>query len=159
MYLSSQKLVASSIEKLLASAFSSIGLPKPRYARFWQLSNLRKSNFGREFFSLRATCFWLLRTYIPFYMGMLFLIWKELGMGKFPHSWLSSHNEKEFLHSRLRRSWRNTLSLFLLSHSWGNFFSLFAASPLIRKNPIPNSFQIRNSSYLPNLSKIELAGF
>ena len=60
----------------------------------------------------------------PFYMGMLFLIWKELGMGKFPHSWLSSHSETEFLHSRLRRSWRNTLSLFLLSHSWGNFPSL-----------------------------------
>ena len=59
----------------------------------------------------------------PFYMGMLFLIWKEVGMGKFPHSWLSSHSETEFLHSRLRRSWRNTLSLFLLSHSWGNFFS------------------------------------
>ena len=69
----------------------------------------------------------------PFHMGMLFLIWKELGMGKFPHLWLSSHSEKEFLHSRLRRSWRNTLSLFLLSHSWGNFF------------PIPNSFQIRNN--------------
>ena len=59
----------------------------------------------------------------PFNMGMLFLIWRELGMGKFPHSWLSSHSETEFLHSRLRRSWRNTLSLFLLSHSWGNFFS------------------------------------
>ena len=59
----------------------------------------------------------------PFKMGMLFLIWRELGMGKFPHSWLSSHSETEFLHSRLRRSWRNTLSLFLLSHSWGNFFS------------------------------------
>ena len=59
----------------------------------------------------------------PFYMGMLFLIWKELGMGKFNHSWLSSHSETEFLHLRLRRSWRNTLSLFLLSHSWGNFFS------------------------------------
>ena len=58
-----------------------------------------------------------------FYMEMLYLIWRELGMGKFPHSWLSSHSETEFLHSRLRRSWRNTLSLFLLSHSWGNFFS------------------------------------
>ena len=56
-------------------------------------------------------------------MGMLYLIWRELGMGKFPHSWLSSHSEKEFPHSRLRRSWGNTLSLFLLSHSCGNFFS------------------------------------
>ena len=44
--------------------FLRFGLPKPRYARFWQLSNLRKSNFGREFFSLRATWFWLLRTFI-----------------------------------------------------------------------------------------------
>ena len=59
----------------------------------------------------------------PFNMGMLYLIWRELGMGKFPHSWLSSHSETEFPHSRLRRSWGNTLSLFLLSHSCGNFFS------------------------------------
>ena len=44
--------------------FLRFGLPKPCYARIWQLSNLRKSNFGREFFSLRATWFWLLRTFI-----------------------------------------------------------------------------------------------
>ena len=84
----------------------------------------------------------------PFNIGMLFLIWRELGMGKFPHSWLSSHSETEFLHSRLRRSWRNTLSLFLLSHSWGNFF--FPPSWLRhsgRENPIPNSLQMRNSSF------------
>ena len=46
----------------------------------------------------------------PYYMGMLFLIWKELGMGKFPHSWLSRNSETEFLHSWLRCSWRNFLS-------------------------------------------------
>ena len=37
----------------------------------------------------------------------------------FPHSWLSSCGKKKFLHSRLRRSWRNFFSPRLLSHSWG----------------------------------------
>ena len=92
----------------------------------------------------------------PFNMGMLFLIWRELGMGKFPHSWLSSHSETEFLHSRLRRSWRNTPSLFLLSHSWGNGDVPFVTHGEIffppswlrhsgRENPIPNSLQMRNN--------------
>ena len=97
-------------------------------------------------------------------MGMLLLIWRELGMGKFPHSWLSSHSEKGFPHSRLRRSWGNNFSLFLLSHSWGNgdvpfvthgeiFFSAFVASPLRRKNPIPNSLQMRNRPFPSVLTK------
>ena len=68
--------------------FLQFGLPKPRYARFWQLSNLRKSNFAREFFSLRATCFWLLRTYILYPKGIkklevpILLIGAHLWKGK-----------------------------------------------------------------------------
>ena len=48
------------------------GLPKPRYARFWQLSDLRKwkiscgkSNFGFESFYFRGSLFQLLGTVIP----------------------------------------------------------------------------------------------
>ena len=40
---------------------------------------------------------------------------------KSPHSWPSSCGKKQFLHSRLRRSWRNCFSPRLLTHSWGGF--------------------------------------
>ena len=69
-------------------------------------------------------------------IGMLMLSFGNFGTGKFPirhsrhipipvrvtifpHSWLSSCGKKKFLHSRLRRSWRNFFSPRLLSHSWG----------------------------------------
>ena len=104
----------------------------------------------------------------PFNMGMLFLIWRELGMGKFPHSWLSSHSETEFLHSRLRRSWRNTLSLFLLSHSWGNFFSRlrgFATqggkipSLILSSRGIAHSFEVHNVDVGENLKLASFSQF
>ena len=51
---------------------------------------------------------------------------------KFPHEWLSRNSERVFLHERRSREWRNSVSLWLLSHEWGNF-------------PIPNSLQMRNN--------------
>ena len=53
------------------------GLPKPRYARVWQLSDLRKwkisrgkSNFGFEFFYFRGSLFQLLGTDIPSFTNL-----------------------------------------------------------------------------------------
>merc|ERR1712016_403068 len=43
----------------------------------------------------------------------------------FLHSRLSSHTEKKFPHSRLRRSWGNLSSVFLLSLSWRNIIVPF----------------------------------
>ena len=68
--------------------------------------------------------------------------------GKFPHSWLSSHSEKK-------------VSPFAASPLMGKFSFTIPANPFMgklfflyswlrhsyRKNPIPNSFQIRNSSF------------
>ena len=64
------------------------------------------------------------------------------GTSPFPHSWLSSHSKKEVPHSRLRRSWGNYFSLFLLSHSWGNGDVPFVTHGEIFF-PIPNSLQMR----------------
>ena len=43
----------------------------------------------------------------------------------FTHSRLSSHTENKFPHSRLRRSWGNLSSVFLLSLSWVNIIVPF----------------------------------
>ena len=51
---------------------------------------------------------------------------------KFPHEWLSRNSERVFLHERRSREWRNSVSLWLLSHEWGNF-------------PIPKFLQMRNN--------------
>ena len=56
---------------------------------------LSNTNFGRYTYWPYEAASNRVGSSFPFYMGMLFLIWKELGMGKFPHSWLSSHSEKE----------------------------------------------------------------
>ena len=43
----------------------------------------------------------------------------------FTHSRLSSHTKNKFPHSRLRRSWGNLSSVFLLSLSWVNIIVPF----------------------------------
>ena len=64
----------------------------------------------------------------------------------FPHSRHSSRSKKKFPHSRLRRSWGNLFSLFLLSHSWGKYNVPFVIHGEIYFSPVGN-----NSSYLvPN---------
>ena len=50
---------------------------------------------------------------------------------KSPHSWPSSCGKKQFLHSRLRRSWRNCFSPRLLTHSWGDLQCTFRDSQRI----------------------------
>ena len=50
---------------------------------------------------------------------------------KSPHSWPSSCGKKQFLHSRLRRSWRNCFSPRLLTHSWGDLQCTFRDSQKI----------------------------
>ena len=50
---------------------------------------------------------------------------------KSPHSWPSSGGKKQFLHSRLRRSWRNCFSPRLLTHSWWDLQCTFRDSQRI----------------------------
>ena len=80
---------------------------------------------------------------------MLFLIWKELGMVNFPIHGLAVIVKKKvspFAASPLMGKFSFTIPA---KPFMGKFFFLYSwLRHSYRKNPIPNSFQIRNSSYL-----------
>ena len=93
----------------------------------------------------------LCRFKFSFLYGNVISYLERIRDGKFPHSWLSSHSEKK-------------VSPFAASPLMGKFSFTIPANPFMgklfflyswlrhsyRKNPIPNSFQIRNSSFLPS---------
>ena len=84
----------------------------------------------------------------PFNMGMLFLIWRELGMGKFPHSWLSSHSEKEFPHSAASPLMgKYSFTIPAKPFMWKFFFPPSWLHHLGQENPIPISLQMRSRSF------------
>ena len=96
---------------------------------------------------IESHTFDLCKLKFSFLYGNVISYLERIRDGKFPHSWLSSHSEKK-------------VSPFAASPLMGKFSFTIPAKPFMgklfflyswlrhsyRKNPIPNSFQIRNSS-------------